>query len=171
MDGGSLSGEIRRRRLTLGLSAQELARRAGTSAAAISRYESGWERFEVGTLRKIATALGCRLNIGLEPVIHSRGRVGAAAAAARLKKLFWDHDLIASDFKEFPRWVTERVLEYGSLDDVLTLVALMGRKPFLECVAGSRFASSRAERFWQGMLEMEGVECTKRSFLRGAWIS
>ncbi|MBN1283454.1 MAG: helix-turn-helix transcriptional regulator [Proteobacteria bacterium] len=171
MDDGSLSGEIRKRRQELGLSLADLARRVGTSAAAISRYEGGWQRFEVETLRKIAVALGCRLNIDLKPVELRRKRVSAGIAAAQLKGLFWDHDLTAGDFKRHPRWITERVLEYGSLEDVRTLVALMGRHVFLKLVAESRLTTGRTERFWRAMLEMEGVECTKRSFQRGAWHS
>ncbi len=171
MDDGSLSRAIKRRRLELGLSLADLARRAGTSAAAISRYEGGWRRFEVTTLRKMATSLGCRLNIALEPVKVSRPRVSARAVAALLRRLFWDHDLRGGDFRRYPLWITSRVLEYGSMDDVRALEDLFGRRRFLKLVAECRFASPRTGRFWREMLEIEGVKCTRRSFQRGAWPS
>ena len=173
MGQGNISQEIRKRRLELGFSLSELARRAGTSVAAISRYEGGWRRFEIETLRKIAAALGCSLSVDLIPLkaASSRRRVTAAVAAKRLGRFFWDHDLKGGDFRKYPAWIVTRVLEYGSLDDVSTLVALFGKRRFLKLVAESRFTSSRTERFWRDMLEMEGIECTKKSFRREAWIS
>ena len=56
---------IRSLRKARGWSLAELARRAGTSAPSLHRYESGWDRFELATLRKIASALGARLEVRL----------------------------------------------------------------------------------------------------------
>jgi transcriptional regulator with XRE-family HTH domain len=58
--------QIRALRKERGWTLAELARRAGTSAPTLHRYESGWERFELATLRKLADALGVRLNVSLE---------------------------------------------------------------------------------------------------------
>jgi ribosome-binding protein aMBF1 (putative translation factor) len=46
-----------------GLSQEELARRMGTTKAAISRLESGRHRPTVETLRRLAEALGGRLTL------------------------------------------------------------------------------------------------------------
>jgi ribosome-binding protein aMBF1 (putative translation factor) len=53
-------------RAALGLSQQELARRVGTSHSAISRIESGRHKTSVGTLQRVAEALGLRLLVGFE---------------------------------------------------------------------------------------------------------
>jgi ribosome-binding protein aMBF1 (putative translation factor) len=53
-------------RAALGLSQQDLARRVGTSHSAISRIESGRHKSSVGTLQRIAEALGLRLVLGFE---------------------------------------------------------------------------------------------------------
>ena len=50
----------------LELSQQELARRVGTSHSAISRIESGRHKTSVGTLQRVAEALGLRLVVGFE---------------------------------------------------------------------------------------------------------
>lgn len=55
-----------RHRAALGLSQQELARRVGTSHSAISRIESGRHKTSVGTLQRVAEALGLRLVLGFE---------------------------------------------------------------------------------------------------------
>ena len=65
----SRSGEIiRTARLRSGLSQAELARRAGTSQAAISRIESGREQPTLERLEQILTGLGWKPVIELEPV-------------------------------------------------------------------------------------------------------
>lgn len=60
------------RRTILGVSQRELARRVGTSEAAISRLESGRHATNVRTLRRLFEALGCRLVVGYETQ-HSTG--------------------------------------------------------------------------------------------------
>jgi hypothetical protein len=79
-----------------------------------------------------------------------------------LQRLFWDRKLRYRDLDEYPLWVLERVLEYGSLEDVRSLAARMGHRRFLERVAQVRFKSARTENFWQLMLKREGVSCTKK---------
>lgn len=53
-------------RAALGLSQKELASRVGTSHSAISRIESGRHKTSVGTLQRVAEALGLRLVLGFE---------------------------------------------------------------------------------------------------------
>lgn len=54
------------RRAELGLSQDELARRMGTTASAISRIESGQRATSVTTLKRLAEALEGRALIGFE---------------------------------------------------------------------------------------------------------
>ena len=158
----NISKRLKQRRLEKGLSLSQLARRANTSVAALSRYENGWQRFELYTLRKLATALGCRLRVELEPIQEASPRVRRASGIRRLQRLFWDHRLRNRDLDDYPLWVLERVLEYGSLEDVRFLTAEMGRKRFLQSVADVRFNSARTENFWRLILQKEGVSCTKK---------
>jgi len=130
----------------------------------LSRYENGWQRFEVQTLRKIARALGCRLRIELEPTstpaeIPDRNRI-----TGQLKRLFWDRPLASSDIDEFPRWVVQRVLEMGTMQDVQMLVAFMQKKRFLEVVSQIQFSSARTESFWKLMLKKENQTCTRKFY-------
>lgn len=168
MKENSVSEKLKDRRLELGLSLAQVARRADTSVATLSRYENGWQRFELYTLRKLATALGCRLRIELEPMEPSPQKKKRASGVQRLNRLFWDRKLRKKDLEEYPLWVLERVLEYGSLEDVRFLAERTGRNRFLERVAQVRFQSAKTEAFWRLLLEREGVPCTRRFSRREA---
>lgn len=169
----SISEQLRQRRKELGLSLSDVARRAGTSPATISRYESGWDRFEVYTLQKLASSLACRLEISLEPLEEPASTPSAETVVERLSRLFWDKELTVSDLAEYPSWVVGRVLEYGALDDVRLLIRFIGREEFLHTVCEVRFSSRRTECFWKRILEREGIECTKkfsRNTATGSWV-
>ena len=163
--GGGISRQLRARREALGLSLAEVARRAGTSAATLSRYEHGWDRFETYTLKKLATALHCELSIRLKPkpaARRTRSRKDRQAEMGKLKRLFWDHRLKESDFRTHPAWVTARVLDFGNLNDVRILMGIMGRRAFLTAAAVVvHKVSPRTGTFWRRILEMEGIPCTK----------
>jgi transcriptional regulator with XRE-family HTH domain len=166
----AISEQLRKRRTALGLSLSEVARRAGTSAAAISRYEKKWTRFEVYTLSKLATALDCDLEIALRPRQASQTpAVSRQRVVERLQRLFWDHELARSDLENHPLWVVERVLEYGTLEDVDLLRETLGRKAFLKSIAASSRLSPRTRNFWNQMLAMEGMKCTKKYSRDTAW--
>jgi transcriptional regulator with XRE-family HTH domain len=157
-----ISRQLRERRRQLGLSLGQLARRADTSVPTLSRYENGWSRFEVATLRKLATALGCELVIRLDPRDVRGDRPAPTEVVEQLGRLFWDTRLEAFHLEENPLWVVERVLELGNLDDVRTLIAYLGRAEFTEYVSGARFESARTRSFWRHMLAKEGMACTRK---------
>jgi DNA-binding XRE family transcriptional regulator len=55
----SIGEQLAELRLKAGLTQAEVARRVGTTASAISRYESAeYDRYEYSTLKKIAAACG-----------------------------------------------------------------------------------------------------------------
>ncbi|RFS87565.1 XRE family transcriptional regulator [Actinomadura spongiicola] len=58
-----LGNAVRERRLALGLSQAELAKRAGMTQPALSRLESGGPTPTIGTLERLAHALGARLTV------------------------------------------------------------------------------------------------------------
>lgn len=152
----SLSLALKQRRLQLGLTLSQVARRVRTSPATISRYESGWHRFELYTLQKLASALECRLRIGLEPVRLSTPAASTRSSLKRLGRLFWDTPLRQEDLRLHPHWVIQRILEAGTLEDVRILVALLGKDRVLSEAASIRFRSVKTARFWKSMLELEG---------------
>ena len=168
----SVSDQLKMRRRESGLSLSELASRVGTSAATVSRYEHGWTRFETNTLRKLATALGCELRIEFVscPATGPTG-VSKAKAVKQLTRLFWDHHLVPLDFEHHPVWVTERVLEFGTLQDVRTLRAVFGNDRFLTTVARATRVSPRTATFWGHLLKQKGILCMKKSCRNTAWPS
>lgn len=161
----SLSVQLRRRRKAIGLSLSQVARLAGTSAPAVSRYESAWPRFELYTLRKLASALRCRVRVELEPIEDPGPRPPAGEVVRRLRRLFWDHPLSETDLRRYPQWVAERVIEYGNLEDVRLLLTFMGREGFFAQVRKARIPSARTRAFWTAMFREGGMPCT-RTFSR-----
>jgi transcriptional regulator with XRE-family HTH domain len=157
-----ISQQIGARRKRLGLSLSHLARRVNTSPATLSRYENGWSRFEVSTLRKLATALDCDLVVELRPRPRWVEQPTAENVVRQIGRLFWDQDLMAEHLGKHPLWVVERVLEYGNLGDVRILAAFWGRDALLALVREARFSSDRTRAFWRQVLEREGMACTKK---------
>lgn len=166
-----LSGALKRRRRELGLSLSRLARRVRSSPATVHRYECGWHRFEIYTLQKLATALGCRLRITLEPVNRLPPAVSAQEAVDQLRRLFWDKELNVEDLHAHPRWVIRRVLEMGTLRDVQALIGILGKDALLDHVRCLRFGSRQTAGFWRAILELEGRRCTPRFSRKAAGIS
>ena len=159
-----ISGQLHQRRSQLGLSLGAVARRAGTSIPTLSRYENGWTRFELGTLRKLATALDCELVVSLQPQPGLQPET-EKAAIRRLARLFWDHPFTAGDVEAHPVWVVERILDYGDLEDIRFIRKRLGNEHFLEAVSTARISSPRTRRFWEQILKLEGRTCT-RAFSR-----
>jgi transcriptional regulator with XRE-family HTH domain len=62
-----LGQAIRSRRLELGMSQMELARRAGMTQSAVSRLEAGGAVPTIGVLERIAAALSADLVVALTP--------------------------------------------------------------------------------------------------------
>jgi transcriptional regulator with XRE-family HTH domain len=165
MTWGGVSADLRRLRKTRNMPLSRLARLAGTSVATVSRYESGWSRFELSTLRKLATALGYRLELKWRPLGQGGACKSEAQLGQRLSRLFWDRRLEQGDVRRYPRWIVGRVIQYGKIVDILGLSAFLGRERFLEIVSDLRMPSPKVERFWQAMLRLEGVSCAKKPSL------
>lgn len=72
----SIGEQMVRLRLQAGLTQAQVAKRVGTTASAISRYENAeYDRYEIQTLRKIVEACGGHLRLSLEGPEDKRGRV------------------------------------------------------------------------------------------------
>ncbi len=64
----AIGEQLARLRLEAGLTQAQVAKRIGTTASAISRYENAdYDRYELRTLQKIVRACSGRLEISLEP--------------------------------------------------------------------------------------------------------
>jgi len=168
----TLSEIIKERRTRANLTLAEAARRAGTSSATFSRYENGWDRFEVRTLAKLASALGCDLKIAFTPRQKAIPEKPKRKQTVRqLARLFWDRTLAADDLDQHRVWVVERVLEYGQLEDVHALLHDLGKDAFLEAVAQSRWSSAKTASCWHALLKQEGKSCTRAYSRNTAWNS
>lgn len=75
------AGLLAAARLEAGLSQQELADAAGTSAPTISAYESGAKEPRLSTLERLLTAAGFELRIGFEPIDPSQDALARWEAA------------------------------------------------------------------------------------------
>jgi predicted transcriptional regulator len=63
----SIGEQLVKIRLDAGITQAEVARRVGTTASAISRYENAeYDRYELRTLQKIALACGLKLELHFE---------------------------------------------------------------------------------------------------------
>jgi len=97
------AGVIKLARLRAGLSKRELARRAGTSPAAIVHYESGAQAPTLPTLERVVSAAGTRIVVELD-----RSPIDRHVADERVQQVlrFADH---------FPRKPAARRLPYPPL--------------------------------------------------------
>lgn len=148
-----IGAQIRELRLALGLTLQEAADRAGTSAPTMHRYESGWDRFELPTLRRVASALDADLEVRLS----RRSTCGAGKPTASellriLDSLFWDVKLRISDLGEYPGWVLERVLVFGNREQVDAARRYFGDEALLAAV-DRRGVDARTRNYWHLVLE------------------
>jgi len=153
-----LGPRLRQLRLDKYLSLKELAEATGSSASAIHRYESGWDRFEIRTLRRLAAALGAELEIRLDPrnrpgdSLEDGEQVTAKAVFEAIAPLFWDIELSLDHLHEHPQWVLRRVLEYGDLQQVGLSRAYFGDVA-IRRASQHRSVSSRVRRFWELVLD------------------
>lgn len=151
---GPLVGpRLRALRQRKGMSLKELAENVGSSASAIHRYESGWGRFELRTLRRLAAALDARLDISLEPVQRNgaAGPLSPAQLAHDLRSLFWDVELQPEHLHQYSQWVLRRVLRFGDWQAVRQARMYFGDDAVREAAA-HRSMDARTRRLWQVVL-------------------
>jgi len=149
-----IGSQIRALRVSKGWSLAELARRVGTSTPTLHRYESGWDRFEVATLRRLARALGASLEIRLLPSGPSepRTRPTARDMVRLLRPLFWDKPLSASDLIDHRPWVLARVLLFGDRPQVEAARWFFGDEAIGEALQ-RREVDARTRAYWNVILD------------------
>jgi transcriptional regulator with XRE-family HTH domain len=149
----ALGARIRELRRSRGLTLAALAERVGTSAPTLHRYEGGWDRFELATLRRIAEALDARLEVRILTARHPSG-TGARSSRALvrlLKPLFWDKTLSESDLVRHRAWVLTRVLTAGDKDQVRAARAAFGDDAIRKAVE-RRGVDPRTRNYWRLIL-------------------
>ena len=148
-----LGARIREMRTARGLTLAALGERAGTSAPTLHRYESGWDRFEVATLRRIAAALDATLEIRIVTGVDRPARKARSprALVRLLAPLFWDKPLREVDLVRHPTWVLTRVLMAGDKDQVRAARAWFGDEP-IRSAAKRRGVDARTRNYWRLML-------------------
>jgi transcriptional regulator with XRE-family HTH domain len=150
----TLGQRIRQLRQARGWTLADLARRAGTSAPTIHRYENGWDRFELETLRRIAAALESRLVVTLvtRSPRTARKRASPRALVRALAPLFWDRDLRESDLVRHAGWVLERVLTSGNREQMGAARRYFGDDAVRAAVE-RRGVDRRTRAYWRLLLE------------------
>jgi len=149
--------QIRQLRKVKGWSLARLADEAGTSAPSLHRYENGWDRFEVATLRRIATALDAHLEVTLVPKA-SHGGTPPPSDGELLKlisPLFWDHDLDVDHFRSNPTWVINRVLMQGDMTQARAVRCYFGNNAIREAIH-SRGVDGKTRTYWLTVIKEGG---------------
>lgn len=150
----TLGEQIRVLRRQHGWTLAQLAERAGTSAPTVHRYENGWYRFEVETLRRMAAALGARLEIRFvssTPSPPESPKPTTRGLVKMLAPLFWDRELRESDLAEYSGWVLERVLTSGNRRQVQAARAFFGDHA-VRRAARRRGVDRRTREYWRVIL-------------------
>ncbi len=150
--------QIRSIRKQRGLSLQELARKAGTSAPTMHRYEGGWDGYSFSTLRNIAEALDADLEIRFLPRKQTQGhwltshrRPISRHLLEKVQNLFWDRKLTEEDLGTHPVWVLKRILMEGNLEQIQMAVAYYGLERVAEVLKGKGI-DARTQSFWKLVL-------------------
>jgi hypothetical protein len=67
----------------------------------------------------------------------------------RLHALFWDTDLNRIDLRRNARYIIERILEFGSLDDNLWLQKVYSGGKIMDVLIFSRNITEKSRAFWK----------------------
>ena len=83
-----------------------------------------------------------------------------------LKKYFWDVDFEKLDYKSYPRYIIERILEYGDESGINWMMKNFSRIQIIRTLQKSRQLSSKSANFWAFVLntKKETIKCLSRSF-------
>ncbi len=81
-------------------------------------------------------------------------------------RYFWDIDPTELNVGEYPRYVIERLLEYGDLPSVRWMERRFSREEIVEVLKSSRALSRKSANFWSSILNVprEEVRCMSRVF-------
>ena len=69
-----------------------------------------------------------------------------------LKKYFWDVDFEELSFEKYPRFIAERILNYGDLNEVRWLLSFTDKQFIKSLVENSRNLNAKTRNYWKTML-------------------
>lgn len=158
----TLSTQLKELRNKAGLTLQQVATLAGTSVAAMHRYENGWERFDVRTLGKIAQALGVEMVITFR--LKTKKRMNPNVYQI-FKPLFWDVRIAKNKLTKHRDWLVQRVLELGNLEQVRALFSLFEFTAIRDSFAHQQHKFSRKTQIaWSSYFNLKDPKCILKSF-------
>ena len=83
-----------------------------------------------------------------------------------LKKYFWDVDFSILDSEQRPRFVIERILEYGDRKSVRWMKENFSSEEIKKTLSISKNLSQKSANFWQTIfgLDKNKILCLRKSF-------
>jgi len=90
------------------------------------------------------------------------------ALPKRFYKYFWDTDPVTINVEQYSKYVIERVLEWGRVDDLRELISLFGRDKLIEVLIHSKQLSLRNANFLATIWDVpkERILCMQPEFRR-----
>jgi len=81
-------------------------------------------------------------------------------------RCFWDIDPAGLEVGEYPRYVIERLLEYGDLSSVRWMARRFSREEIVAVLKTSRSLSRKSANFWLNVLGVPSgeVQCMSKPF-------
>ncbi|MBT9131356.1 MAG: hypothetical protein DDT31_00601 [Syntrophomonadaceae bacterium] len=83
-----------------------------------------------------------------------------------LKQYFWDIDFDKFNYINYPRFVIERIFEYGNEKAITWMMKNFSRTQITSVLQKSRQLTQKSANFWAFILgvKKENVKCLNRSF-------
>ncbi|MCK4784158.1 MAG: hypothetical protein KAV87_10435 [Desulfobacteraceae bacterium] len=83
-----------------------------------------------------------------------------------LKQYFWDIDFDKFDYRNYPTFAIERILEYGNERAIAWMMGNFSQTQIINTLQKSRQLTQKSANFWAFMLGLkkEKVKCLNRSF-------
>jgi hypothetical protein len=71
----------------------------------------------------------------------------------QFRRFFWDVDFDDLNFDKYPRFIAERLLNYGDPDSIKWLYSTTGISYIRSVIEQSRNLNAKARNYWQIMLD------------------
>jgi len=72
------------------------------------------------------------------------------------RKYFWDVDYDDLSLEKYPKFIAERILNYGDLDAIKWLQAVLDREFIRSVILNSRNLNPKTKNYWKLMLGESG---------------
>jgi hypothetical protein len=72
------------------------------------------------------------------------------------RKYFWDVDYDDLSLEKYPKFIAERIMNYGDLDSVKWLQSVLDREFIRSVVMNSRNLNPKTKNYWELLLNIKG---------------